>query len=510
MQQEDIEMMEWISRSFGRDQDIEKQKSQKQGAMDSGARDILKVLEDAGFEAYCVGGCVRDLLLGRVPDDWDITTSARPEDILRVAEKNGWKAIDGGGRRFGTVIVVSHGTSYEVTTFRREFYGNDSHRPQQVMFSDTLKEDVSRRDFTINAMALDLDGVIYDYFGGEEDLAAKRLVTVGNAAERFQEDALRLFRACRFLGKLDFMADPSLVKGMASAFPRVKGLSLERVRDEVDRLLLTPHAARGLDLMVRTGLNECACQIREDGIVTPVSILPELSHLVGLPQMKEFHAFDGWYHTLAVVDASPKTLITRWAALLHDVAKGLPGVRAVDGSRITDHNHDQVGAGMAEEIMKRWRRPKKFGSRVAWIVQNHMRYHYFANNPSANPVKWIRQMARSGAYASSKEMAEAMKQMNEVCVADIIACGRSIEATEGHKEFGRYMKDLVETMPVSTKELNYDKRVIEVFKNHMADGMSNLLLRVQNGALANTPDALYQAAVHYVRRHENEADTAAK
>lgn len=507
-------MIDWLARRFGQEHDEEKTESETRapasGVMDEGARDILKALENAGFEAYCVGGCVRDLLLGMVPHDWDITTSARPEDILSAAEKNGWRAIDGGGRRFGTVIVVHHGTGYEVTTFRRDCYGSDSHRPQQVTFSDTLKDDVSRRDFTINAMALGLDGVIYDYFGGEEDLSARRLVTVGDGAKRFQEDALRLFRACRMLGKLNFMADDSLVAGMAAAFPRVRGLSLARVRDEVDRLLLTPHAARGLDLMVRTGLNACACQGKESGVERAVPILPELSHLVGLPQMKEFHAFDGWYHTLAVVDASPRTLITRWAALLHDVGKGLPGVREIHGNRITDHNHDQVGGDIAEHIMNRWERSEKFGRRVAWIVRNHMRYHYFANNPSANPKKWIRQMARSGEYPSSKEMAEAMQQMNDVCVADIIGCGRSMEATLGHKEFGRYMNDLVFMMPVTTKELHYDKRTLAALQGHMAGGMGNLLLRVQNGGLENTPEALYQAAVRYARRHEGRADAAAK
>lgn len=503
-----------MTRRLRREDDKEKTESERtadaQGVMDGGARDILKALEAEGFEAYCVGGCVRDLLLGEAPHDWDITTAARPEAILSVAEKNGWKAIDGSGRRFGTVIVVHHGTSYEVTTFRREFYGSDSHRPEQVTFSDTLKDDVSRRDFTINAMALDLDGVIYDYFGGERDLSARRLVTVGDAAKRFQEDALRLFRACRMLGKLDFMADSSLVEGMAAAFSRVKGLSLARVREEVDRLLLTPHAARGLDLMVRTGLNECACQVREKGVELPVLILPELSHLVGLAQMKKFHAFDGWYHTLAVVDASPRTLITRWAALLHDVGKGQPGVRKIDGQRITDHNHDRVGADMAVGILHRWERSEKFVRRVTWIVRNHMRYHYFANNPSASPRKWIRQMARSGEYTSSADMAEAMKQMNEVCIADVIGCGSSIDATAGHKEFGRYMNDLILAMPVSTKELHYDKRTLAALQDHMAGGMRNLLLRVQNGGLKNTPDALYQAALRYVKRHEEESDAAAK
>ena len=206
------------------------------GKMDRNASAIINALENSGYEAYAVGGCVRDLLLAKAPHDWDITTSAKPEEIISVMGRNGWKTVDGAGRRFGTVIVVINHIAYEVTTFRNEFYGQDSHRPENITFSSTLKEDLSRRDFTVNALALGRDGVVYDYFDGTKDLENKKLRTVGEAEERFREDALRLFRACRFIGQLDFMADKSLVRGMASAFDRVSGLSLERVKEEVEKL----------------------------------------------------------------------------------------------------------------------------------------------------------------------------------------------------------------------------------------------------------------------------------
>ena len=199
-------------------------------AIDEGAGQILAALEEAGKEGYIVGGCVRDLAMGKVPHDWDITTSARPEEMLSIAALRGWKAVDGGGRRFGTVIIVLGGENYEVTTFRSEVYGSDAHRPSEVSFAKTLKEDLMRRDFTVNAMAMDRSSRLYDEFGGLSDIERKRLRTVGDEGERFSEDALRLFRACRFVAQLDFMADSSLVKGMESAFPRVSGLSLERVR----------------------------------------------------------------------------------------------------------------------------------------------------------------------------------------------------------------------------------------------------------------------------------------
>ena len=483
---------------------------ERMGQIDEGARQILLGLEAAGFEAYVVGGCVRDLAMGKVPHDWDMTTSARPEDILHVASLHGWKAIDGGGRRFGTVIIVRQGTNYEVTTFRSEVYGSDAHRPSEISFSDTLQEDLQRRDFTINAMAMDSHGNFYDPFSGMEDIKRKRLRTVGEASKRFSEDALRLFRACRFLGQLDFMADASLVDGMAAAFPRVSGLSLERIRSEVERLLVTPHAARGFDLMVRSGLAEKSCRCKENGIYTEIPILPELSHLVGLPQQKEFHKYDGWYHTLAVLEASTPVLLNRWAALLHDVAKGMPGVRAIRKGKLTDYGHDQKGAEMARDILTRWKYPPDFIHQVVWLVENHMHFHFFANSPDADTLKWIRRMAQEKEFPSSQAMAEAVLQMTDLCKADIIGCGRPLSATEGHEAFGAYMAELARQMPVTTKELRYDKEVPQLLMPYVAEGMNNLLLRVQTGNLVNEEAALHEAALKYKRRRSHEEKKSTK
>ena len=493
-------LIDRVSSYFNKDGFLQSSSDERAGKIDKGALAVLRALEAEGQEAYVVGGCVRDLLMGLVPHDWDITTSARPEEVISVAAAHGWQAVDGAGRRFGTVILVVDGQNYEVTSFRKEMYGEDSHRPAEISFSHTLKEDASRRDFTINAMAVDGDGVIYDYFGGISDLEHRKLRTVGTAWERFSEDGLRLFRACRFLGQLDFMAGSSLVNGMASAFPRVSGLSLERVRSEVDKLIVTPHAARGFDLLVRSGLGEQSCRIKEDGHFTEIPILPELSHLVGLPQQKEFHKYDGWYHTLAVLEASKPILIDRWAALLHDVGKGMPGIRAVRDGKYTDYGHDSKGAEMARNILLRWRRSPAFVNRVVWLVANHMKFHYFANSGEANGRKWIRAMARDKVFPSSKEMAEAISQMTDLGNADIIGCGRPLSATEGHSAFGRYMEDLALSVPVTTGELHYGKEVPELLGSMVAEGMKNLLLRVQDGNLENTPEALRDAAERYKRR----------
>lgn len=469
--------------------------------IDPGALSVLRALEQGGEAAYLVGGCVRDLLMGRTPADWDIASSARPEAAVRILSAAGFRCADGGGRRYGTVIAAAGGASYEVTAFRRDVYGGDAHRPASVSFADTLEEDLARRDFTVNAMAMDGSGRLYDPFGGAADIRQKRLRTVGDAAARFSEDALRLFRACRFLGQLDFMAAPELAAGMAPAFSRVRGLSLARVRSEIEKLLVADHAGRGLDLLVRTGLAEESCRVREAGREEEIGILPELSHLVGLPQMKAFHRYDGWYHTLAVVEAAPKDRLVRWAALLHDVGKGMPGVRRVEGEKITDYNHDAVGAAMTEALLRRWRFPEREVRLLSWLVANHMKFHFFANNDSADVVKWVRRLARERIFPDQKQLVSAIGMLTALCRADVIGCGRPASATEGHEAFGQCMADTAASIPVTAKELHYDRRTVEILGPAVGDGLSNFLLRVQNGVLDNTEEALYTAARHFRKRH---------
>lgn len=494
-----------LGRLFGRADWAHRAPEERRAALDPGALAVMDCLHRAGCEAYLVGGSVRDLAMGVVPHDWDIATSASPEETAAVLASAGIHTAEGAGRRFGTVIAVVDDRNYEVTTFRSETYGEDAHRPTSVRFGTSLREDLLRRDFTVNAMAVDGQGHFYDPFGGMKDLERKRLRTVGDAETRFSEDALRLFRACRFLGQLDFMADASLVAGMKPAFARVAGLSLERVRSEVERLLVTPHAGRGLDLLVRSGLGECACRVRERGEDREVALLPELTHLVGLPQMKAFHKFDGWYHTLAVVEAAPADRITRWAALLHDVGKGMPGVRHVEGEKITDYNHDSVGAAMAEILLRRWRYPEREVHLISWIVANHMKFHYFANVEEADVVKWVRHLAMEKAFPTQAAMIDAIGRLAAVCQADIIGCGRPLSATEGHGAFGQCMADVARSIPISSKELALERRTVEALGDHPAAGIQNLLLRVQGGSLANEPEALYRAAVRYRKRHGHEA-----
>lgn len=460
---------------------------------------ILRALNDAGFEAYVVGGAVRDLLMHKEPHDYDITTSARPEEIMAVAAKQNWQSVDVNGKTFGVVVLVIGGETYEVASFRGEVYGEDSHRPERVWYAASLREDVMRRDFTINALAMDAAGQVYDYVGGRKDIRKRRLAAVGNAKERFQEDALRLFRLCRFAGQLDFLPEKKTQDAMPQAFGRVAGLSSDRVVAEIERLLVTPAAYKGLDILVRSGLGNCSCRRKENGAYVNVPIMPEFSHLPDTPQSPPFHVFDAWIHTLAVISYTPADLTLRYAALFHDVAKGSAGIRGIRDGRYTDYGHDRAGARIAAEVMTRWRRNKACIRRVAWLVKTHMKFHYFANTGQGNVVKWLRHEAGSNDFHSTAELAAAVRQATALAVADAKGC-RPDANTDGTVSFGKYMEELAGSMPVGTGDLQYDRRVPEICGSRTGDCLRVLLKRVQDGTLANEPDVFADAAERWMKR----------
>ncbi len=472
--------------------------------MEPRVQKVLAALNDAGYEAYVVGGAVRDLLMGQRPHDYDVTTSAHPDDIRQVAAAAGWHTADIQSERFGIVVVVVDGLTVETATFRGEAYGTDSHRPASVWYASTLREDVLRRDFTVNALAMDGAGQLYDYTGGQKDLKKKRLVTVGDPHRRFQEDALRLFRACRLAGQLDFLPDTALTRAMPSAFDRVAGLSLERVVGEIDRLMVTPAAYKGLDILVRSGLAACSCRHKEHGRYEAVPILPECSHLPNTPQSRPFHLFDAWFHTLAVVAHTPADLTIRYAAFFHDIAKGLPGIRGVHKGRYTDYGHDAKGAAMAEAILLRWRKRPDFSRRVAWLVKTHMKFHYFANTGQGDVDKWLRREALEGPFRRTAELVEAVRQATAVACGDVLGCGHTDADTEGTRSFGEYMALVASQMPVSTKDLHYDRRIPDSCGRRTGDCLRVLLKRVQNKDLPNDADVLAAAAGKWLHRHNGE------
>jgi tRNA nucleotidyltransferase (CCA-adding enzyme) len=317
------------------------------------ARSLASVFAAAGRQCWLVGGAVRDLHLGRPLADLDIATDARPEEVTRL-----FRAVIPTGVRHGTVTVLFKGARFEVTTFRTEEEYSDGRRPDQVRFAPSILDDLSRRDFTINAMAWDLVGHrLEDPHHGREDLAAKAIRAIGNPDERFREDGLRPLRACRFAAQLGFAIDPATKEAIPRALDVAARVSAERVRDEIVKILGSPMPSAGFRLMHETGLL---------GLV-----LPELAAGDGVAQ-GELHCWDVLTHSLMSCDAAPRDdLVLRLAALLHDVGKPQTTSAAPDG-RPTFYGHERLSRSMAAAVLERLRFPTAVTQAVAHLVGEHM------------------------------------------------------------------------------------------------------------------------------------------
>ncbi len=326
-------------------------------AAQDAAAEIVTRLRAAGYLAYFVGGCVRDLLLGRSPEDFDVATSAPPEQVLTLFEKT--FAV---GAHFGVVLVCSGEIVTEVATFRSDGAYSDGRRPDAVQFSASPEEDVKRRDFTINGMMLDpVDNSVLDFVGGKKDLDAGLIRAIGNPAERFTEDKLRLLRGVRFAARFAFELEPSTARAMEQLAPAVDQVSRERVREELTRMLTEGHARRAFELLDATGLL--------------AQVLPEVVKMKGVAQPPQYHPEgDVWVHTLLLLDGLPAgcPMALAWAALLHDVGK--PATFRVAPDRIRFDGHVDVGVRIAEEICRRLRFPNYETEQILSLIANHMRF----------------------------------------------------------------------------------------------------------------------------------------
>ena len=326
-------------------------------AAQDAAAEIVTRLRAAGYLAYFVGGCVRDLLLGRQPKDFDVATSAPPDQVLTLFEKT--FAV---GAHFGVVLVCSGEIVTEVATFRSDGAYSDGRRPDAVQFSASPEEDVKRRDFTINGMMLDpVDNSVLDFVGGKKDLDAGLIRAIGDPVERFTEDKLRLLRGVRFAARFAFELEPSTARAMEQLAPAVDQVSRERVREELTRMLTEGHARRAFELLDATGLL--------------AQVLPEVVKMKGVAQPPQYHPEgDVWVHTLLLLDGLPAgcPMALAWAALLHDVGK--PATFRVAPDRIRFDGHVDVGVRIAEEICRRLRFPNYETEQILSLIANHMRF----------------------------------------------------------------------------------------------------------------------------------------
>lgn len=331
----------------------------------TGAAYILQQLNKHGYEAYIVGGCVRDSLLGKQPNDWDITTSAKPEEVKAIFHRT----IDT-GIQHGTVTVLvdreilddgsgslaSHTDyAFEVTTYRVDGVYTDHRRPESVCFTASLEEDLKRRDFTINAMAYNPEQGVIDIFGGQEDLEKGIIRCVGEASERFDEDALRILRAVRFAAQLDFVIEDQTREAMRDQAKFLEDISVERICTELTKMIVSKHPER-LEEAYELGLTQM--------------FLPEFDVMMQTPQNNQYHLYDVGHHTLKVMEAVPATTVLRYAALLHDVGK--PKCKTTDETGV-DHfyGHQELSAKMARTTLSRLKLDNDTIDQVCRLVKNH-------------------------------------------------------------------------------------------------------------------------------------------
>lgn len=332
--------------------------------------EIIKKLRAAGFEAYWAGGCVRDMLTAQRPKDFDIATSARPEDIKKIFSKT--LAV---GEQFGVILAEQDGHHFEIATFRSDSGYSDGRRPDAVLFTDA-KEDALRRDFTINGMFYDpLEDKVFDFVGGQDDLKNKLIRFIGDPEKRILEDHLRIIRAIRFKNILGFQYHPDTYAAIKKHAAHAVKVSGERIRDELNKMMLHESFPHALNDMEDTGVLQ--------------AILPEIQAMKGVAQPPEFHTEgDVWDHTLESIrqlkhDAS---LILRWAVFLHDVGK--PETFGIKG-RIRFEGHAEKSAELAEQILRRLAFSRKDMEIVMWLVQHHMMVYNVLEMKVATRRHWF-------------------------------------------------------------------------------------------------------------------------
>lgn len=312
---------------------------------------ILNILETNGYEAFVVGGCVRDSLLNRTPNDWDVCTSAMPEETIQCFKE--FHVIET-GLQHGTVTVLICDEAFEITTYRIDGNYSDGRHPDNVTFTSLINEDLARRDFTINAMAYNPRIGLVDPFGGQDDLTAGLIRCVGNSVIRFSEDSLRILRAVRFASQLDYLIENSTVSAMHECLPLLERVAVERIRVEFEKLLCGPAAFRVL------------ADYRE--IIA--EFIPEIRPMFDLDQQNDYHIYDVWTHTLHAVSQIPADRVLRLAAFFHDIGK--PGTMTVteeDWGHF--YGHERHGADITDRIMRRLRYDNHTRETVIAVIDAH-------------------------------------------------------------------------------------------------------------------------------------------
>jgi tRNA nucleotidyltransferase (CCA-adding enzyme) len=431
---------------------------------------ILDTLTQNGFEAFIVGGCVRDSLLKRQLKDWDITTSALPEEIVKFFDHTIPTGI-----KHGTVTVVISETNYEVTTYRIDGEYSDNRHPDEVIFTRSLKEDLSRRDFTINALAYNEAEGLVDMFNGIEDLRNKTIKCVGDADKRFNEDALRMLRAVRFACQLQFKIDEATYEAMRNNYLLLKNVSAERIREELNKVLLSAVPSQGIRMLEETKLLNY--------------IIPELNETVGFDQRNPHHDKNVFDHIMAVLDNSIENLPVRLGALLHDIGK--PRTFSIDKKGVGHfYGHNVVSAEMSELILKRLKFDNATIKKVLIIITEHMSaYNHMKNRTLKKFIGRVGvenledlfelQIADSKGHKKDADYSPILKRREDV--KKILQNGEPFTISQlkisgddlikigfkPGKDIGIVLKDLLEKV-MERPEMNTREKLMELAKNKLA------------------------------------------
>jgi tRNA nucleotidyltransferase (CCA-adding enzyme) len=439
---------------------------------------LIERLNRAGFSAYAVGGCVRDALLSKAPHDWDLCTSARPEEMLEVFR--GEHVVET-GLKHGTLTVVLNHVPYEVTTFRTDGTYTDHRHPDAVVFVDDVAGDLSRRDFTVNAMAFSPRDGLVDLFGGREDLERKIIRCVGVPAERFEEDALRILRALRFASVYDFSVDPETDRALRALAPTLKKVSAERIRVELLKLLCGAGAGR---------------MLRAYPDVLSV-IIPEIAVMVGYDQQNHHHHFDLWEHTVQAVENIPPESDLRLTMLLHDTGK--PSVRTVDERGEAHYfGHQAASAEIADRVTDDLRCDREMKERVIRLV----RYHDISLRTEDGDVN----LDRSFLLRRLNRFGEKdLRALFEIHRADRIATGHSPREREDARMAERMaaLDALLAEQPCFTlKDLavnGNDLMPLGLRGPALGEVLQKLLEAVMDGEVPNEKEALLNFVTKFIK-----------
>jgi tRNA nucleotidyltransferase (CCA-adding enzyme) len=410
--------------------------SSLQASVPSEVRELCQRLKEAGHRSWIVGGCVRDELLRQsalheARGDWDIATSARPEQVQKL-----FRRVIPTGIQHGTVTVLMGKDQYEVTTLRGETTYSDGRRPDAVYFVDDIKDDLARRDFTINAIAYDvLEDRLLDPFDGAGDLSRRTLRAVGNPAERFAEDGLRVLRGARFVATLDVALDPATASAIEPSLDSYRKVSAERIRDEWQKTMRAKRPSRAFEVM------------KDHGMLTITA--PEMLESVGCEQNK-YHAYDVWGHAMSCLDSAPPAPVLRIAALLHDVGKPRSRAFSDKTSDYTFYEHERIGAEMVEPMLARLRFSNEERQHITALVRHHL-VCYDESWSDAAVRRWIQRV--------TPELVPDLYLLNE---ADVRGKGRDcspdLAALAALKE--RVAAVLAAGAALSVRDLKVDGRVL--------------------------------------------------